>query len=133
MPLAVDGDDFDDKSSDILAESGYPLDRHSARPWQIVTIALAVLSLLLSIYIFTHLSSTCTNTPGFLPSDLPDARRAVEYEQREYTGALIYNPQSKLVERLRDSEIEYVGYPSQELDDKWEALIKRRIDLFSSA
>ena len=127
MPLVADGDDFDDKSFDSSSESQYPPARHPARPWQIATIVLVILSLSLSAYIFTHLPPSCTDTSSFLPTDLLDARRAIEYEPRTYTGALIYDPGSKLIERLKDGDVEYVGPPSQELDDNWEALVKRKI------
>ena len=52
-------------------------------------------------------------------TDLIDAREAIQYERREFTGALVYDEETKRAIRLEDAPIEYFG-PSQEIDDAWD-------------
>lgn len=54
---------------------------------------------------------------------MQDARGAIEYEQRVFTGALVYDPETKRALRKKDGEREYFGVPSKEIDDAWDELL----------
>lgn len=56
-------------------------------------------------------------------TDMLDARPAVEYEERVFTGALVYDPETKVAFRKQDGEKEYFGPPSKELDAAWDELL----------
>lgn len=61
---------------------------------------------------------------GAFPTDLKDARHAIEYEVREYTGALVYDSEKKGLVRVREpGAVEYFGPPSEAVDDSWTALL----------
>jgi hypothetical protein len=60
----------------------------------------------------------------YFSTDLPDARRSIQYEKRHYTGALSYNYDSKRVIREMDARVEYFGPPSGAIDDAWEDLLR---------
>lgn len=57
-------------------------------------------------------------------SDMKDARHVIEYEERVYTGALMYDPETKGAVRSQDAEVEYFGPPSKELDAAWNNLLR---------
>ncbi|KAF2210521.1 hypothetical protein CERZMDRAFT_60734 [Cercospora zeae-maydis SCOH1-5] len=54
---------------------------------------------------------------------MEDARSAIEYEEQEYTGALVYDPDTKTAGRRHDAAVEYFGPPSLALDQKWRQLL----------
>lgn len=56
-------------------------------------------------------------------TELYDARRAIEYEQRTYTGALTYDPEKQEIVKLDDSDLEFFGPPSKQIDDSWNYLL----------
>ncbi|USW58676.1 Putative mycotoxin biosynthesis protein UstYa [Septoria linicola] len=57
-------------------------------------------------------------------TEMRDAWSAVEYEERFYTGALVYDAETKRVVRKADGEQEYFGPPSKALDDAWDQLLR---------
>ncbi len=57
-------------------------------------------------------------------TDLLDARRAIVYERQRYTGKLKFDEESKRVVRVLDSEIEYFGEPSDEIEEAWETMLR---------
>lgn len=56
-------------------------------------------------------------------TELHDARSAIEYEERSYTGALTYDYEQQAVVKLNDSDLEFFGPPSARIDDAWEYLL----------
>ena len=95
-------------------------DQKTKLPWLItgVSIGVAVASLILNLLQWTHTSS-CVH-----PTDFLDARKAIQYEQRMFTGALTYDAETKHAIRLHDAPVEYFGAPSDEIDDAWATLLK---------
>ncbi|KAF2217656.1 hypothetical protein CERZMDRAFT_30753 [Cercospora zeae-maydis SCOH1-5] len=57
-------------------------------------------------------------------TDFDDATQAIEYEEKIFTGALVYNTTQQRAVRLRDGTTEYFGPPSRELDAAWEELLR---------
>lgn len=95
-----------------------------ALPWKISTFFLGVLSAFLCVL---NIHTVYHSDPYVRQSDLPDARKAIKYEQRVWSGALTFDVPSNRIVRLDDSPIEYVGSPSKEIDDAWTKLLKRKI------
>ena len=95
--------------------------KKSLSPWVIVSGIQGFVIVLLFLHIV--LQSRINNGSAF-PTDFEDAKKAVEYEQRKYTGALVYDSDTKQAIRLHDAEMEYFGEPSQELDEAWYSLLK---------
>lgn len=61
---------------------------------------------------------------GAFPTDMKDARRAIKYETRTYTGALIFDPEKRGLVRLQEpGVVEYFGPPSKAVDDAWHNLL----------
>ena len=56
-------------------------------------------------------------------TELYDARRAIEYEKRSYTGALTYDSEKKEIVKLNDSELQFFGPPSTQINDSWDYLL----------
>lgn len=57
-------------------------------------------------------------------TDLSDARRAIQYEWRTYTGALVYDSETKQAVRVKDAPVEYFGPPGNEIDAAWDELLR---------
>ena len=93
------------------------------RPLKIVLVVSNTLWLLvLSLLVFALWKSS-PREPRFA-TDLPDAQRAVRYEQRVYSQALFYNEATKQVERHVDpDEPVYFGEPSPDVDANWDTLL----------
>lgn len=79
--------------------------------------------LLLVTFTIGNLTIWSRQRPAVWRTDLPDARKAIEYEEREYTGALTYDPDQRKIFRLRDAETEYFGPPSPEIERAWDELL----------
>ena len=56
-------------------------------------------------------------------TDMEDARSAIEYEEQEYTGALVYDPETQTAARRHDADVEYFGPPTPLLDENWHQLL----------
>jgi len=56
-------------------------------------------------------------------TDFADARQSVEYHQLTYTGALRYDSVSGHIIRTPDSDVEYFGPPSAEIEQAWNRLL----------
>lgn len=103
----------------------------SALPWMISTFLLALISAT-SLYInFTTVSSPCRLGDALL-SDMPDARHAIQYEQRTYTGELTYDDKIKKIIRPQDGEVEFFGEPGPELDAKWDIYLKDEFPIMTT-
>lgn len=61
-------------------------------------------------------------------TELYDARRAIEYEERSYTGALTYDCEKKEIVKLNDSDLEFFGPPSTQIDDAWDYMFHGPLD-----
>jgi hypothetical protein len=79
--------------------------------------------LLLVAFTAANLAIWSRHRPAIWSTDFPDARKAIEYEERMYTGALTYDPTQHQVLRLHDAKVEYVGPPSPEIDRAWDELL----------
>ena len=107
------------------AENHVHLERHGWRPrsWNYVILAANVAILLMSLVVNFSTWSGRHEMNCVMGSDLHDARKSIEYEQRIYTGALIYDSEAKRVFRKQDASKEYFGQPSQDIDNAWEELL----------
>lgn len=74
---------------------------------------------------FTTANATIWSSrrPVVWRTDFPDARKAIQYEERVFTGALTYDQGQGRILRLQDAETEYFGRPSLEIDQAWEELL----------
>jgi hypothetical protein len=57
-------------------------------------------------------------------TDMRDARKAVAYEKRTFSGALIYNRSTRSATRLHDGQQEFFGKPGLHIDRAWEDLLR---------
>ena len=89
--------------------------------WKICSLILSLISSFLLILVLTQ---PFARYGGSFPTDLPDARRAIEYEEISYTGALVYDPENKRAVRLKDAKVEYFGRPTPELEAAWHGMLK---------
>lgn len=65
------------------------------------------------------------------PTDLHDARSSIEYENRHFTGGLIYDVKQRRTIRAPDGDIEYFGPPSQNLEQAWKDLLRCLLKILS--
>lgn len=74
-------------------------------------------ALILIISILVNISTWRRSLPGtcVFPTDMKDAHAAIEYEQRIFTGALVYDPEKKTAVRKQDGAKQYFGQPSREI------------------
>jgi hypothetical protein len=79
--------------------------------------AIALTSIGLNIWQWSH-PQTISKT------DLPDAKSSIQYEQRRYTGSLVYDAATKRAIRIKDAPVEYFGPPGDEVDAAWDELLK---------
>jgi hypothetical protein len=61
-------------------------------------------------------------------TELHDARSAIEYEERAYTGALSYDAEKREIIKVNDSKLEFFGPPSKSIDDAWQYLLHGSFD-----
>ena len=61
-------------------------------------------------------------------TELHDARSAIEYEERAYTGALSYDAEKREIIKVNDSKLEFFGPPSKIIDDAWQYLLHGSLD-----
>jgi hypothetical protein len=93
-------------------------------PWMISTLVLGVLcSILMGDKIYHHYRPR----PPVLRSDMEDARKAIQYEQKVWTGALTYDETQEQFVMLQDAPVKYVGEPSQAIDDAWSELLRGKL------
>jgi hypothetical protein len=69
------------------------------------------------------LPERCSSQAQGWDTELADARGAIEYERRSYTGALTYSHDKGGVTRLNDGEMEFFGPPSASIDESWKYLL----------
>lgn len=60
---------------------------------------------------------------GAFPTDMKDARSAVHYERRDFTGALVFDPTKQALVRLDPDATEYFGTPGPAVDKAWRDLL----------
>lgn len=92
-------------------------------PWIALT-GLNILLACISFYNIIRVPDRCSpqDVQGW-DTELADARSAIEYERRSYTGALTYSHDEGSVMRLNDSEMEFFGPPSAKIDEAWKYLL----------
>jgi len=56
-------------------------------------------------------------------TELHDARKAIEYEEQSYTGALTYDAKKRQIIKVNDSDLEFFGPPSENIDNAWQYLL----------
>jgi hypothetical protein len=76
----------------------------------------------ITMYSYANSPSRYVRFPGW-DTELQDARNAIEYEVRIYTGALTYDYEKQQVVKLNDSDLEFFGPPSSKIDDAWRYLL----------
>lgn len=90
-----------------------------------------LLPIILSIFLLASLSAniylTLRPDSCLFDTDLPDSRRAIEYEVRTFTGGLTVDTNTGNYVRARDAEIEYFGPPSAEIEQAWLDLLRSKI------
>ncbi|KAF2158524.1 hypothetical protein M409DRAFT_71591 [Zasmidium cellare ATCC 36951] len=86
-----------------------------------VLLVLLLPSIAFNIWIVV---SPQRNFLGPHETDLEDARRAVQYESRKFTGALLFDESSFRVYRELDAERQFFGPPSATIDDAWSDLLR---------
>jgi hypothetical protein len=95
-------------------------------------VLLSVLNIIIAcITVWSNASANAhscrSQTPGW-DTELHDARGAIEYEERAYTGALSYDAEKHEIIRVNDSKLEFFGPPSQSIDDAWQYLLHGSLD-----
>ncbi|EUC46487.1 hypothetical protein COCMIDRAFT_92693 [Bipolaris oryzae ATCC 44560] len=106
---------------DEAPQTGRWIAQHSHyRRWYWST---AINLLLLLVFTITNFTIWSRRSPSFWQTDFQDARKAVQYEQQTYTGALTYDMDQRRVIRLHDAKVEYFGLPSPEIEQAWEELL----------
>jgi hypothetical protein len=119
-----------DEGNGLLDEDGFrsatttrhkALSRWKQQAWIAVT-ALNILLACISSYTILFPKGCNSQSQGW-DTELADARSAIEYERRLYTGALTYSPEKGGVTRLNDGEMEFFGPPSATLDESWKYLL----------
>ena len=96
--------------------------------WNLAILAANIAVLLVSLIVNLSTWSGNHGSDCIMPTDMLDARSAIQYEQRVYTGALTYDTETKRMFREQDSPTEYFGYPSQEINDAWRELLHGMLD-----
>lgn len=116
----------------LPAQDTRPSSQASSKSSKTTWLILSIGTLLnFALFLGTILIYIQHNTPGPLQSDIQEARQAVEYETRTFTGALKYDGESGNMYREQDYSTEFFGPPSEKLDEAWEELLHSKIDLFS--
>ncbi|KAF2159760.1 hypothetical protein M409DRAFT_29764 [Zasmidium cellare ATCC 36951] len=112
----------DDSDRSVWAALRGPHSEHQRQTRQYVLLAvnvtILILSLLVNIWTWARVEPKCIRE-----TDMQDAHSAIQYEQRVFTGALVYDPETKRAIRKQDAEHEYFGPPSEELDAAWHKLL----------
>jgi hypothetical protein len=108
-------------------ESAYQATHHSTawrwhhRGWLALTGINALLACT-SIYAITTSVHCRSQTRGW-DTELLDARGAIQYEERAYTGALTFDHSKGGAVRLNDAEMEFFGPPSPAIEASWHYLL----------
>jgi hypothetical protein len=128
QPFLKSEDNGSSEDRDSTAAAAAPRRSSPSRqPWIISTLILACTTIALAtlqiLSVTQARDNACPNV-CLRQSDTVDARGAVEYEQRTWTGALTFDNDLDRIVRLKDAPVEYVGEPSKEIDDAWDDLLR---------
>ncbi|CAE7220771.1 hypothetical protein PTNB85_10188 [Pyrenophora teres f. teres] len=85
--------------------------------WTIINLLILIGFTIVNVALWSSRSLDSWET------DFADARQSVEYHQLTYTGALRYDSASGHVIRTPDSDVEYFGPPSAEIEQAWKKLL----------
>lgn len=88
----------------------------------VLSIFFGATTLLLSLAIVFQKPGTV-----FFPTDLHNARSAVEYEQRVFTKTISFDTSLKHFLRTNGSETQYFGDPSPEIETAWNDLLRGNV------
>jgi hypothetical protein len=77
-----------------------------------------------SISVFNQFYTSRTLHGPIWDTDMLDARSAISYEERTYTGSLTYDYDKKEMIREADSNMEFFGPPGPEVDAAWHSLLR---------
>lgn len=131
-PFLADEEQDDERGGWLHSSKSPRSDRDRARR-QYCLLAPNVLVLILSgaINIITWWSNIKDGS-SILPrcvheTGMKDARPSIEYEERYYTGALLWDTEAKRIIRKPDAEQDFFGPPSKELDTLWHDLLRGMI------
>jgi hypothetical protein len=120
-------DVYNDEEKEILLdpedESNVQHRQRSSPHHRIVWILtiLTVLSWCASLYLWFS-RTTC---PEYLSTDFQPMRPAIEYEERTFNGGLSYDTKTKkVIWDMDSSKPQYVGLPSDTIDEAWENLMR---------
>ena len=106
--------------TELSAETEADRARQTRWSWTWMT----AVSIALICSILTNLWLWHRPSYGAFPTDMKDARKAIEYEVREYTGALVFDSEKGRMMRVREpGAVEYFGPPSEEVNQRWHNLL----------
>lgn len=83
---------------------------------------LNILIACITVYSNAAATSSQPQVAGW-DTELHDARKAIEYEELAYTGALTYDSDKRRIVKVNDSELEFFGPPSEQIDNAWQYLL----------
>lgn len=90
-----------------------------------IWVAFTCVNLMIaSVSFFSYLQARTAFRGPFWDTDMLDARGAIQYEERKYTGALAYDYDKKEMIREADGKLEFFGPPSPEVDAAWHSLLR---------
>ena len=101
--------------------------------------AFAIIVILLIIDIFVRVHNGSPACPAWERSqylvgngtshELPTSREVMTYSPRNMTGLYEYSTTTKRLTRKNDSDVEYFGPPTQELNEAWEDLLRHDLNI----
>lgn len=93
-------------------------------PAFVLNVIIFVASITIWTGIFVQRHSPAIEQPD--SSDLLDARRsnAVQYEMKSYSNVLDYDPATRRAVMSRKGERQFVGPPSEAIDEAWDELLR---------
>jgi hypothetical protein len=112
--------DFDEDKA-LIAED--PCCNHQKRRSTNFYVLFSLVNIIVAcITIYSNATATKSRIPGW-DTELYGARKVIEYEERAYTGALTYDAERHEIVKVNDSDLEFFGPPSAQIDDAWQYLL----------
>lgn len=131
-PFLADEEQDDERQGGLWQSLKSPRSDRERTRRQYCLLGLNVLLLILSGAINISTWWSTGEDGSILPrcvhdTDMKDAQPAIEYEERYYTGALLWDTAAKRIIRKPDAEQEFFGPPSKELDDLWHDMLRGKL------
>jgi hypothetical protein len=119
--------DFDEDKALIIEDScscstKSPTDKKRNIHFYVLFSLLNILIACITVYSNATAPSHRPQVPGW-DTELHDARKAIEYEEQTYTGALTYDSEKQQIVKVNDSDLEFFGPPSGHIDNAWQYLL----------